>query len=135
MNFLTDRNRIHCLNQSSVSGTGRIIYWMSREHRIDDNWALLHALELADGGRQVEVVAAVSPPVAESSRSFSFRMAVWLRLSSARPSSVSGSGFSPAGVPRNLSGDMFRLSGLRLSSVISIPCAKVSVLTASLQGS
>ncbi len=39
-------NRINYLNKIS-SQNGNIVYWMSRDMRVDDNWALLHAQKLS----------------------------------------------------------------------------------------
>ena len=41
-----NKKRIHHLNGKSI-GRGAVIYWMSRDQRVNDNWALLHAAELA----------------------------------------------------------------------------------------
>ncbi|HOX23127.1 MAG TPA: deoxyribodipyrimidine photo-lyase, partial [Elusimicrobiales bacterium] len=38
--------RITPLN-SAPEGKGPVLYWMSRDQRADDNWALIHALETA----------------------------------------------------------------------------------------
>lgn len=38
--------RIHFLNDIPVT-SGAVIYWMSRDQRVADNWALLHAQQLA----------------------------------------------------------------------------------------
>ncbi len=38
--------RINCRNQISESA-GAVVYWMSRDQRVADNWALLHAQNLA----------------------------------------------------------------------------------------
>ena len=38
--------RIHCRNQVSEA-PGAVVYWMSRDQRVADNWALLHAQNLA----------------------------------------------------------------------------------------
>ena len=35
-------NRIRNLRQGAV-GTGPVVYWMSRDQRVNDNWALIHA--------------------------------------------------------------------------------------------
>ena len=40
------QKRISILKQGSV-GKGPIVYWMSRDQRAEDNWALIHAQELA----------------------------------------------------------------------------------------
>jgi deoxyribodipyrimidine photo-lyase len=34
--------RIHHLNDNPASH-GPVVYWMSRDQRVSDNWALLHA--------------------------------------------------------------------------------------------
>jgi deoxyribodipyrimidine photo-lyase len=39
--------RIRRLNQAS-QGRGPVVYWMSRDQRVDDNWALIHAIEQAN---------------------------------------------------------------------------------------
>jgi len=41
--------RIYALNKAA-QGNGPVIYWMSREQRVRDNWGLLHARELAGSG-------------------------------------------------------------------------------------
>jgi deoxyribodipyrimidine photo-lyase len=47
--------RIRQLNKASINN-GPIIYWMSRDQRIQDNWALLYAQELAIDHKQPLVV-------------------------------------------------------------------------------
>lgn len=42
----TDRNRVYKLDNKSISG-GYILYVMSREFRLEDNWALIFASKLA----------------------------------------------------------------------------------------
>ncbi|UFS70991.1 deoxyribodipyrimidine photo-lyase [Geomonas sp. RF6] len=42
--------RIHPLNERPLR-PGPVVYWMSRDQRVADNWALLHAQELAIQGR------------------------------------------------------------------------------------
>jgi len=69
---LVDRDRIHPLNRLKTFGPGEIIYWMSREQRLDDNWSFLFALELAaEHGREVSVVCTL-PASGETLRSASF---------------------------------------------------------------
>jgi deoxyribodipyrimidine photo-lyase len=43
---MTDKNRITKLNKAQP-GNGMILYWMSRDQRVQDNWALLFAQEIA----------------------------------------------------------------------------------------
>jgi deoxyribodipyrimidine photo-lyase len=42
---------------------GHILYWMSRDQRVYDNWALAHAIELAENDDQAVVVAFALAPV------------------------------------------------------------------------
>ena len=39
-------NRIRVLREAECK-PGPVLYWMSREQRVNDNWALLHARDLA----------------------------------------------------------------------------------------
>lgn len=48
-------NRVRSLNTQPV-GNGPVVYWMMRDQRVHDNWALIHALEIA---REREVPLAV----------------------------------------------------------------------------
>lgn len=43
---MIDQNRVRQVNTTSFS-QGPIVYWMSRDQRAHDNWALLYALQLA----------------------------------------------------------------------------------------
>lgn len=43
---MTDPARIYTLSEGSP-GRGPVVYWMGREQRAQDNWALLHACEIA----------------------------------------------------------------------------------------
>ncbi len=40
-------SRIRQLNERIVTETGPIVYWMSRDQRVEDNWALIYAQALA----------------------------------------------------------------------------------------
>lgn len=56
-----DQRRIFNLNDIPVSG-GPVVYWMSRDQRVADNWALLHAQQLAlQGNVPLAVVFALAP--------------------------------------------------------------------------
>lgn len=55
-----DRRRIHFLN-SDKDGGGSIVYWMTREQRVQDNWGLLHARSLAGSERPLIVVFCLAP--------------------------------------------------------------------------
>ncbi len=41
-----DERRVHILNDAPYAG-GPVVYWMSRDQRVRDNWALLYARDLA----------------------------------------------------------------------------------------
>jgi deoxyribodipyrimidine photo-lyase len=43
---MVDPRRVRIIEQGSL-GSGPVIYWMSRDQRVNDNWALLFAQELA----------------------------------------------------------------------------------------
>jgi deoxyribodipyrimidine photo-lyase len=54
--------RVKVLKSAASSGAGPVFYWMSRDQRVEDNWALLYAIELANKkGEQVAVVFNVVP--------------------------------------------------------------------------
>lgn len=56
-----DPRRVRKLNRSNERA-GPIIYWMSRDQRAEDNWALLHAQELASGSNaSVAVIFCLVP--------------------------------------------------------------------------
>ncbi|NCC96168.1 MAG: deoxyribodipyrimidine photolyase [Synergistales bacterium] len=62
-----DQGRIREL-QEGVTGAGPVIYWMSRDQRARDNWALLHAQDLAlEMGRALEVVFCLTEDFSGSS--------------------------------------------------------------------
>jgi deoxyribodipyrimidine photo-lyase len=46
MQHRVDPRRIRKLNEKPA-GKGPVVYWMSRDQRTSDNWALLHAQDLA----------------------------------------------------------------------------------------
>ncbi len=50
-----NQKRIHQLNNGQAS-SGPVIYWMSREQRVHDNWGLLHARNLAGNDQPLIVV-------------------------------------------------------------------------------
>jgi deoxyribodipyrimidine photo-lyase len=43
---MVDQTRVRRLNEYQYKG-GAVVYWMSRDQRVEDNWALLYAQELA----------------------------------------------------------------------------------------
>jgi len=44
--MLVNPQRVRALTKESQA-KGPVIYWMSRDQRVNDNWALLYARELA----------------------------------------------------------------------------------------
>ena len=54
-NMIVNEKRIHQLNRGQAS-SGPIIYWMSREQRVHDNWGLLYARNLAGDNQPLIVV-------------------------------------------------------------------------------
>src|SRR4030042_6956051 len=58
---MATRARARPLNQPRP-GQGPVIYWMSRDQRVRDNWALLYAQELAlSRGQPLGVVFCLAP--------------------------------------------------------------------------
>ena len=41
-----NKNRVRSIRPGNI-GSGPVVYWMSRDQRVNDNWALLFAQELA----------------------------------------------------------------------------------------
>ncbi len=63
---MVKRERIREL-QPGTPGAGRVIYWMSRDQRIDDNWAFLYMQEKAkEMQREQEVVFCLVPNFLEA---------------------------------------------------------------------
>lgn len=61
MQSLVDQRRTRPLNNRERR-SGPVVYWMSRDQRVRDNWALLHAAELARDSRQpLAVVFCLAP--------------------------------------------------------------------------
>ena len=42
-----EQRRIHVIKAARSESTGPVVYWMSRDQRVNDNWALLYAQSLA----------------------------------------------------------------------------------------
>jgi deoxyribodipyrimidine photo-lyase len=58
---MVNRKRVRPLNQARP-GPGPVVYWMSRDQRVRDNWALLYAQELAlSWGQPLGVVFCLAP--------------------------------------------------------------------------
>ncbi|MHB1356385.1 MAG: deoxyribodipyrimidine photo-lyase [Anaerolineae bacterium] len=68
-------NRIRVLNEDE-SKPGPVLYWMSRDQRVNDNWALLHAREMARQRTSALVVAfcLVDDCLGANYRSFAFML-------------------------------------------------------------
>lgn len=61
-------DRARALNDSSF-GDGPVLYWMSRDQRVRDNWGLLHAQSIAsDRGSELIVVFCLLPVCGAASR-------------------------------------------------------------------
>jgi deoxyribodipyrimidine photo-lyase len=59
--FMVNRKRLRPLNRHRP-GQGLVAYWMSRDQRVQDNWALLYAQELAlTMGQPLAVVFCLAP--------------------------------------------------------------------------
>ena len=57
-----NEKRIRSLNEIDTRGRGPVVYWMSRDQRARDNWALLHAQELAaEDKKPVAVIFCLVP--------------------------------------------------------------------------
>jgi len=71
-----DQRRVMTL-RSGEPGPGPVVYWMSRDQRVEDNWALLYARELADQlHRPLAVVLALAPRFLEATlRHYEFMLA------------------------------------------------------------
>ena len=52
---MVDKRRIRKIRSGNLNH-GPVIYLMSRDHRVDDNWALLYAQELAIKNRKQLIV-------------------------------------------------------------------------------
>jgi deoxyribodipyrimidine photo-lyase len=55
--------RVHTL-RAAPDGGGPVLYWMSREQRVHDNWGLLHARELAGARRPLVAAFCLVPQFA-----------------------------------------------------------------------
>ncbi len=66
--------RIHQLNNGQPT-SGPIIYWMSREQRVHDNWGLLHARGLVGIGKPLIVVFCLAKSfLGATSRQYEFML-------------------------------------------------------------
>lgn len=45
--LVVNPKRVQQLKAGTPTGTGPVIYWMSRDQRVQDNWALLYACQVA----------------------------------------------------------------------------------------
>lgn len=51
-----DRERVRVLRESNGGVDGPVVYWMSRDQRANDNWAMLYAMEKANARNQAVAV-------------------------------------------------------------------------------
>jgi deoxyribodipyrimidine photo-lyase len=72
---MVNRARVRPLNRARP-GKGPVVYWMSRDQRVRDNWALLYAQELALSlGRPLGVVFCLAPAfLGATLRQYSFML-------------------------------------------------------------
>lgn len=75
MKSLVDSRRIRPLNNREPR-PGPIVYWMSRDQRVRDNWALLYAAELArNAGQPLGVLFCLAPSyLGATSRQYDFML-------------------------------------------------------------
>ncbi len=75
MHIKVDQRRVFSLNKKTL-GNGPIMYWMSRDQRVHDNWSLLYAQQLAEENqRPLVVVFCVSPNFLEATiRQYGFML-------------------------------------------------------------
>ncbi|WP_027367426.1 deoxyribodipyrimidine photo-lyase [Desulfocurvibacter africanus] len=73
---IVDERRLMALNERPY-GPGPVLYWMHREHRVNDNWGLLRARELAvDRGVPLAVAYGLAPDYLEAGlRQYAFLLA------------------------------------------------------------
>jgi deoxyribodipyrimidine photo-lyase len=63
----TDSRRIKHLNNLEIKTEGPVIYWMSRDQRVEDNWALLYAQEIShEKNNPLAVVFCLNPKFLEA---------------------------------------------------------------------
>jgi deoxyribodipyrimidine photo-lyase len=70
---VTTRQRMREVKERPYEG-GTVVYWMGRDQRVDDNWALLYAAQLANStGSQLCVTFCLAPKhLASSMRQYAF---------------------------------------------------------------
>ncbi len=64
---VVDSTRIHILNSDSICAGGCVVYWMQKDQRADDNWALVYAIERAnEQGVPLVVIFALTDRIANN---------------------------------------------------------------------
>lgn len=62
-----DLRRVYKLNDIEIEKKGPVVYWMSRDQRVKDNWALIHASNIAkDNDLPLAVVFCLNPNFLEA---------------------------------------------------------------------
>ena len=63
-------------SSSSSSGGGSVVYWMTRDQRVQDNWSMLYARQLArEHGAHLRVIFSLVPKFLEATeRQYSFML-------------------------------------------------------------
>ena len=71
-------DRVMLINDQPIlrEGNGPIVYWMSRDQRVNDNWAMLYAIELANKEKKPLVVVfnVVTKFLGAGARQFGFML-------------------------------------------------------------
>lgn len=73
---MVDPQRVALLKPGYIEAKGPVVHWMSRDQRVHDNWALLYAIEQANGlNVSVEVVFALNNTfLGATSRHYAFML-------------------------------------------------------------
>lgn len=59
---MVDRKRVFVMNDSPLGDKGNLVYWMGRDHRLEDNWAFLYACQWArEVNRPLSVICNLPP--------------------------------------------------------------------------
>jgi len=77
-NMIVHPDRVMLINDQPIlrEGNGPIVYWMSRDQRVNDNWAMLYAIELANKEKKPLVVVfnVVTKFLGAGARQFGFML-------------------------------------------------------------
>ena len=100
-------------NDVPLRGDGPVVYWCSRDQRVDDNWALLHALSVAKSRNvPVAIVFVLVPSFASAgARQYAFMLRGLREMAKTceatrRGASLVVTDFSPLRAPREWRNDL-----------------------------